>query len=178
MSIEPTQEAPFPFFQKSPRGFGEQAAGLAIFVLAGLLVQAICNEFVQFSYLSDWFMGLAQAPWAMGKWAYGPLWIAYSLTLPVAAWLVWRTHPIRAVAMEIVCFSLLLFLQILWSFSFFFFRETLVGLSTLLVLWAFLIASLVLYWKRDKLAGQLLLLNFLWMSYLVSLNMVICVTNP
>ena len=75
-------------------------------------------------------------------------------------------------------FSAQFLFQLAWSVSFFLLQETLLALVALLLLWSCHLLSALLFWKKEKTAGILLILPFLWIFYMMCVNMAICVSNP
>ena len=166
-------------FKPSHRTVAEQTVGCFILLLLSLGVELLNCWIVPFSIPSTWFSALTQAPWAIASWPpYQPLWIGYHLLVSIAMWTLWRRFSLRTLQLELSLFLAQFALLAAWSLSFFFFRETLLALVLLLLLLCETLLSALLFWKKDKLSGQLLVLPLVWVFYIMGINIVICILNP
>lgn len=166
------------FFKPSHRTRPEQIVGYAIFLLVSFAFALLNGRWIHFSLQGEWYRSLAQAPWAFASWPYGLPWIVYHFVFPLAMWILWRRFSLRLLKVELSVFLAQFFLQTGWILSFFFFQETLLGLTILLLLWCNTLLSALLFWKKERISGQLLLFPLLWIFYVLGLNMVICIFNP
>lgn len=159
MTIEPTQRdsLPFPwfrFFRPSHRTPGEQMLGFGIYFL-------ICLG-----------LGLTnQVPLTL-------TWISYFSLLSLSAWSLWRRYSLRILKLEISLFFTQFIFQIGWALNFYLFNSPLLALAALLILLCNQVIAMLLFWKKEPLSAQFLLLPFLWAFYQMCINMTICISNP
>jgi len=132
-----------------PRTRPEQFVGLGIYLLISLGVALI-------SRLTMSFLGTL-----------------YFLFLALAMWTLWRKYSLRVVKLEL---SLYLF-QILWSGAYFAMEQSLLSLVAILLLWCANLLATLLFWKRDRFSGMLLIYPLVWIFYLVGVNMVACMSK-
>lgn len=166
------------FLKQSHRTFPEQLVGFGIFLLIHSAFELINGSLIVPSFQSTWFRSLIQAPWALADQSYILSWTAYSFTLSLSIWTLWRRYSLRVLKLEFsVFFSQILF-QLAWSISFFVLQEPLLALMALLLLWCNNLLAAVLFWKKERISGQLLLIPFIWIFYVMALNMIICISNP
>lgn len=146
------QSIPFPLtglLKPSHRTRAEQGVGLSIFLLlsaAGLFLNPIFS----------WF------------------WTLYHLLLPFSMWTLWRRYSLRRLKLELSVYLALALFQMSWTLSLFYLQETLLALVALLLLWCTQLLATLLFWKKERLSGLLLILPFLWVFYIMALNMVTC----
>jgi tryptophan-rich sensory protein len=95
--------------------------------------------------------------------------VLYAL-MAVAAWLVWREFPHKNVVAPLVVFGVQLVLNALWSWLFFQWHLLGWAFAELVVLWLFILASVILFWRVRTLAGVLLLPYLAWVTYAGALN--------
>ncbi len=165
-------------FKPSHRTRPEQFVGFAIFISICLGLEFLNGKLIQTSFKSSWYNSLFQAPWSLGENIYGSLWTVYYLFLSFAVWTLWRRYSLRVLKLEISVFLSQFLFQIAWSLSFFVFQETLLALAALVLLWCNHLSAALLFWKKERLSGQLLLFPFLWIFFVMGLNMAICISNP
>ena len=140
--------------KKSYRTTPEQLVGLGIYLILSLGVEAL------FSLTSNGF-GLICA----GSFA-------------LSMWMLWRNHSLRILKIELSVFLAQLLFQSTWFLTFFVFQQRLLALVVLLLLWCNTLLATMLYWKKEKLSGILLLYPIIWIFYLAGVNMFTCMSNP
>ena len=98
-------------------------------------------------------------------------WLVLLLLMGVALFLVWRegfkTAGVKA-AMSL--FGAQLLLNSLWSVLFFGLKSPLVAFVEILILWGFILVTLLKFKKISKGAGYLLVPYLLWVSFAAVLN--------
>ncbi|MGD8265413.1 MAG: tryptophan-rich sensory protein, partial [Chromatiales bacterium] len=66
----------------------------------------------------------------------------------------------------------------LWSWLFFAWRLGGPAFADILLLWVLILATLVAFWRAERLAGILLLPYLLWVSFAAFLNYAVWQLNP
>ena len=143
MSIEsqPDPFTPFRFLRASHRTIPEQAFGLAIFFLLSVGLGFVTHFAVP-----------------------------YSICLALSMWTLWRRYSLRILKLELSLFLAQFFFQTIWSLSFYTFREGLLSLAAILLLWCTTLVATFLYWRKERLSGGILIPVLVWGFYLVGLN--------
>lgn len=121
---------------------------------------------------------LTQPDWAPPGWLFGPVWTALYAMMAVAVWLVWRRGGFKANSVALTLFLFQLVLNGLWSWLFFAWNLGALSFLNIIVLWVFIVATLVSFWRVDKLAGALLIPYLLWVSFASLLNYTMWQLNP
>lgn len=140
------------------------AAVVICFAVAGLGGLATAPN------IDGWYAGLAKPSWTPPPWVFGPVWSALYLTMAVAAWLVWRRDGFSAGAVPLALFGVQLALNGVWSWLFFALQSPAVALVDIVLLWAAIVATTVIFWRRSTLAGALLVPYVAWVSFAAALN--------
>src|SRR5690606_26509765 len=96
----------------------------------------------------------------------------------VAAWLVWRTHGFAGARLALRVYVAQLVANALWSWLFFGWRLGGPAVAEVLVLWALVATTLVLFWQRNRVAAALLVPYLAWVSFASVLNFVVWRLNP
>jgi tryptophan-rich sensory protein len=121
---------------------------------------------------------LAQPSWAPPPWLFGPAWtILYSL-MAIAAWLVWRSGGFRSNRVALTVFLVQLAVNGLWSWLFFAWQLGAVAFAEIILLWALILSTVVLFWRVRPLAGALLVPYLAWVSFASALNYSLWQNNP
>lgn len=118
--------------------------------------------------VDSWYLTVAKPSWTPPGWVFAPVWTALYAAMAVAAWLVWRTG--RDPGPALVAFAVQLALNVLWSVLFFGLRRpdlALIDIGALII--AIVVTSLMFY-RRSRLAGALMVPYLLWVSFAAALN--------
>lgn len=139
------------FLRPSHRTLAEQIVGLSIYLLICIGLEALLN-------FKDQLWGTL-----------------YYLALALSMWTLWRRYSLRVLKLELSTFVAQLILQIAWSLSY---QEKLLSLVALLLLWCSTLLAALLFWKKGRLSGGILLFPLVWIFYHAGLNMITCISNP
>lgn len=128
--------------------------------------------------LASWYPSLIKPSFNPPAWLFGPVWLALYLLMGVSLYLIWsaRTKASNHSA-ELLAFGVQLALNLLWSFLFFGLRSPLYGLVGIVLLWASILATIILFAKVSKPAAYLLSPYILWVSFALVLNYSIWTLN-
>lgn len=118
-----------------------------------------------------WYAGLAKPAWTPPNWLFGPAWTTLYLLMALAAWKVWIA--VRRVDGALLLYLVQLVLNALWSWLFFGLQRPDLALANIVVLWLLILATIVLFWRRDRLAGALMLPYLAWVGFATALNLAI-----
>jgi tryptophan-rich sensory protein len=154
----------------------KQIAGLIVWLLVCFAASAIGA--VASIQAKSFYSHLAQPAWAPPGWLFGPVWTTLYALMAIAAWLVWRTGGFSANRIALSLFLVQLALNALWSWLFFAWHLGAFAFADILFLWAFIVATLVFFWRVRPLAGALLAPYLLWVSFASVLNYAVWQLNP
>lgn len=146
-----------------------QWLGLIVF-LTVCLVAAGIGGMVTAPNIPNWYAGLAKPSWIPPNWVFGPVWTALYLSMAVAGWLVWRQGGWAGAARPLIVFGAQLLLNVLWSCLFFGLHRPGLAFGEVLVLWALILVTMVLFWQRSRLAGVLFVPYLAWVTFASVLN--------
>jgi tryptophan-rich sensory protein len=147
---------------------------LLAFILVTLIIGADASVFTEPS-IPTWYANLVHPGIAPPNWVFAPVWTTLYVLMAVAAWRVWRISGTRS--KEMIAYGVQLVLNFAWSAIFFAAHQ--IGLamieSVLLVL-AILLTT-ILFFRRDRLAGLLLLPYLGWTCFAAVLTHAFWVLN-
>ncbi len=155
---------------------GRDIAGLGIWLTLSFVTAAIgALASVQ---ASSFYGQLIQPDWAPPAWLFGPVWSLLYAMMGVAAWLVWRSAGAHNTRIALALYLAQLLLNALWSWLFFSWHLGALAFIDILALWALIVATLISFWRINRLAGALLVPYLLWVSFAATLNYVTWQLNP
>ena len=126
----------------------------------------------------DWYPTLVKPAWNPPAWLFGPVWTVLYLAMAVAAWLVWRRAGWAGARLALTLFMVQLTLNAAWSIIFFGLRNPGAAVVEVMVLWAAILGTLVLFWQVSVPAGILFIPYLAWVSFATVLNFAIWRLNP
>jgi benzodiazapine receptor len=173
--------ASFPYNAAMPHDAHPPSRSLQLPVLAGWLVVTFIFAGIgafATSQAGEFYGQLNQPSWAPPAWLFGPVWSSLYALMAVAAWRVHRTAHVSRVRTALTVYVVQLALNSLWSWLFFAWHRGAPAFYELLVLWLAIVATIVLFWRRDRWAGLLLLPYIAWVSFAGALCYAIWQRNP
>jgi tryptophan-rich sensory protein len=155
------------FFDRSETGSNRP---LLAFILATLVVGAVGSIFTEPS-IPTWYAALLKPGFSPPNWLFAPVWTALYLLMAEAAWRVWRITGLKSP--EILLYVIQLAFNLLWSILFFGLHAIFWALADLGLLLALIAGMLAAFWRRDRLAGALMLPYLGWSAFAFLLNLAI-----
>ncbi|MCG7596927.1 TspO/MBR family protein [Mycobacterium sp. PSTR-4-N] len=120
---------------------------------------------------------LRQPGWAPPSWVFGPVWTLLYTMMAVAAWLVWRSGPWQDTRPALIVYGTQLVLNAAWTPLFFGLGWRGIAFAELSVLVLILIGTVVLFFRRNALAGWLLVPYLAWSAFALCLNFAVWQLN-
>ena len=118
----------------------------------------------------EWYAQLQKPSWNPPSWIFGPAWTALYIMMAIAAWLVWQRGGFATERLALGLFLLQLLFNAAWSPLFFGLRNPALAFVDIALLWLALLATLLIFWRRSRLAGALLIPYLAWVSFASALN--------
>lgn len=160
--------------QRTTRVKARRWVGLGGWLLLSFSAAAIGSLFTP----GAWYDGLTKPSWTPPSWVFAPVWSILYAMMGVAAWRVWEQRGMGRVRPALVLFVVQLALNAAWSWLFFGVRSPALAGIEILFLWAALGATVLAFWRVDRLAGALLLPYLLWVGFAAVLNFRLWRLNP
>ena len=141
------------------------------FAAAGL------GSLVSISALQGWYTGLIKPSFNPPNSVFGPVWTLLYVLMAVSGWLVWKQGRWAENRPALTFYGVQLFLNVLWSVLFFGLHQTGAASAEILVLWIAILGTTILFWRRNTLAGALLVPYLGWVTFAALLNITIWQLN-
>ncbi|MBK6290315.1 MAG: tryptophan-rich sensory protein [Candidatus Kapabacteria bacterium] len=126
----------------------------------------------------SFFMELDRPLWAPPAWLFGPAWTVLYLLMGVASWLVWRRGGFSDARLALTLYGVQLVLNGLWTWLFFVMRSGSLAFVEIIVLWILILATIIAFWRKNKLAGLMLVPYLIWVAYASALTFSLWQRNP
>jgi tryptophan-rich sensory protein len=126
----------------------------------------------------SFYLQLVRPDWAPPAGVFGPVWSVLYTLIGIAAWRVWRRGGFRAQRGALTLFLVQLVLNALWSWLFFGWHRGALAFADVVLLLASILATLLAFWRAERLAGVLLVPYLAWVSFASALNFAVWQLNP
>lgn len=128
--------------------------------------------------IAGWYAGLTKPPFNPPNGIFGPVWTVLYALMGLAAYLVYEKRSKKPeAARALTVFGIQLLLNALWSIVFFGIHSILGGLVVIVLLWAMILATILVFRGISKAAAVLLVPYILWVSFAAVLNTSLYVLN-
>jgi len=154
------------------KSFWRLLLSLAIPLSAGVLGSLFTAPAVR-----SWYLTINRPVWIPPSWLFGPVWTALFIMMGVALYLIWSTKMSNRVRMSLKLFAAQLVLNVLWSVLFFGMGNFWLAFGEILVLWIFILITIVSFEKVNKVASWLMVPYLLWVTFASYLNFTIASLN-
>jgi translocator protein len=142
---------------------------LSVGVIAGLATA---------SNIGGWYSTLSKPGFNPPNWIFGPVWTLLYILMGLALSLIWKQPASNRRSNALWLFFVQLFLNFIWSFLFFYFHNTGLALVDIIILWIFIILTIISFSRLSKTAAWLLMPYICWVSFASILNGAIYHLNP
>jgi len=122
------------------------------------------------SEISGWYRTLVRPAFAPPNWVFGPAWTLLYALMSVAAWQVWLLPSSSQRTWGLALFLAQLALNFAWSFIFFRCHAIGAALAEVIVLWAAIGATTLVFSQIAPWAAWLMAPYWAWVSFAAVLN--------
>ena len=119
--------------------------------------------------LAPWYAQLAKPSFNPPNWIFGPVWTTLYALMAVAVWRVLGSRD-RRKRTALTLFFLQLAFNVAWSWMFFAGQAPLLGLVNIVPQWLLVVATMLTFWRIDRLAGLCLAPLTGWVAFASLLN--------
>lgn len=148
---------------------------LLFFILATLAVGAGSSLFTA-PNIPTWYAALAHPSIAPPNWVFAPVWTTLYVVMAVAAWRVWKITGLKSI--EMLGFAVQLALNFAWSGIFFCLHQIGAAFVEIVLLDLAILYTTLLYFRRDRIAGLLMLPYLGWVLFATVLTRAFWLLNP
>lgn len=157
----------------------KKIGSLLFFLLLVFLIEALGHWLTMTSVIS-WYPTLHKPSWNPPPWVFGPVWTILYITIALAGWWVFlnkHTNQKRNSLIAFIWYGTQLFLNLLWSYCFFFLRNPQLALADIILLLIAILLNIRAFYPIYKPAALLLIPYFLWVLFATLLNTTLVLLN-
>lgn len=140
---------------------------LILCILLPLLVGGVSGYFTSQS-IPNWYVYLNKPSFNPPNYLFGPVWTLLYILMGISFYLVINKTNVNWLLVGI--FITQLILNFFWSFIFFNAHNLGLALVEIIILWASILAMIILFYKTNKWAAILNIPYLLWVSFATLLN--------
>ncbi len=150
---------------------------LSLWILGSFVAGAVGG--VAATRAPSFYEKLEKPRWAPRARTFGPVWTVLYLLMGTAAWFVWRAQGWSGGArIALTLYVVQLLLNALWTWLFFAFHKGGLAFAELLVLFAAVIVTALLFTRIEPIAGILMVPYLIWLGVAMALNHAVWRDNP
>jgi tryptophan-rich sensory protein len=141
----------------------------------------ICNAagFIGAAFTStgvdSWYASLVKPALNPPNWIFGPVWTFLYICMGIALYIVWNKGYMKGFVL--FAFAGQLLLNTAWSLVFFGLEDVVLAFVTIVVLWIFILLTIVYFSTISKAATWLLVPYLAWVTFAAYLNYEIMFLN-
>jgi len=155
----------------------EDAYKLIISIIASFAAGGIGSLFT-FKAIPTWYQGLKKPPYTPPDRVFGPVWTTLYILMGISVFLVWQKGlATNGAVLAFTLFWIQLAINASWSIIFFGIKSKGGGVITIIVLWLFILATIITSFSVSAWAGALLIPYIAWVSIAMYLNIGIWLLN-
>ncbi len=140
---------------------------LILCILLPLLVGGVSGYFTSQS-IPNWYLYLNKPSFNPPNYLFGPVWTLLYILMGISFYLVINKPNVNWLLVGV--FITQLILNFFWSFIFFNAHNLGLALVEIIILWASILAMIILFYKTNKWAAILNIPYLLWVSFATLLN--------
>lgn len=165
--------------QQSMKDFALQSPlKLAVAILI-CLAAGFFGSMVTITGPGSWYSQLVKPWFNPPGYLFGPVWTILYILMAIALYLVVKDGLEKpGVKLAAGLFAVQLVLNTLWSFAFFGLESPFLGIVDLVILWIFILATIVAFYRVRKDAAVLMVPYIAWVTFAGVLNYTIMILNP
>ena len=135
-----------------------------------VVVVAIIGGMVTAPNIPVWHASLVKPSFNPPNAVFGPVWTLLYGMMAYAFFRLLTGHPRPLIGSAVTAYGIQLALNCAWSFAFFGAHNPGLGLIVVIAMWISILATMVLFWRLDRIAGALFVPYLAWVSFATLLN--------
>ncbi|MEN9598681.1 MAG: hypothetical protein RL596_992 [Bacteroidota bacterium] len=129
------------------------------------------------SQIQSWYITLNKPTFNPPNWVFAPVWTTLYLLMGVSLFLIVRKPASAYRNQSLQFFAIQFFLNIGWSFIFFNQHQIGIALLDIMLMWVFILLTIIWFLRQNAIAGWLLIPYLFWVSFATILNAAILRLN-
>jgi len=118
-----------------------------------------------------WYQQLDKPRWRPPDWLFAPVWTVLYVSIGLSGWLVLIEAGIAGAALPLGVYAVQLLLNAAWTPIFFGLHRPGLAVVEIVLLWAAILATIIVFHPGNAVAALLLAPYLAWVSFAAALNM-------
>jgi len=127
--------------------------------------------------ISTWYAFINKPSFSPPNWLFAPAWTLLYILMAISAFLIWQERDNLKTKQALTFYGIQLILNTLWSIIFFGMHNPGLASLEIIILWLFILITLIKFYKINKTAGLLFIPYLLWVSFASILNLFVWMIN-
>jgi tryptophan-rich sensory protein len=135
-----------------------------------VIIAALLGGLITSASITGWYDTLVRPAWAPPNWIIGPVWNVLFVLMAIAFYIIWMAPdgPEKKRAMQLYLAQLVL--NVVWSAAFFGLHSLLAGVVAIVILWVFILMTILAFRKISQPAAWMLVPYIVWVTVAGSVN--------
>ena len=152
--------------------------GFGILAIIAVAATSVVGQVATYPNLTPWYAGLVKPSFNPPNWMFGPVWTTLYLLMAFAVWRILRLTTASAERRwALGLFLTQLALNAAWSWMFFAAHNPLLGLINIVPQILIILATILAFYRVDKLAAWCIMPLAAWVCFATVLNIAIWKLN-
>ncbi len=143
---------------------------LLVACIVGVILVGSLPSFFTMDSINGWYKTANKPSFNPPNYLFGPVWTILFTLMGIGLYLILQTPPSLQRKKAITIFGIQLFLNVIWSFLFFTFQQLGLALVEIIIMWIFILLTIIHFYKLNKTAALLQIPYILWVSFATILN--------
>ncbi len=140
-------------------------------IIASLITLALglASGFSTIDAITNWYQYINKPSFNPPNWIFGPVWTVLYIMMGISFGMIW--HSNSALKNKVMMlFGTQFILNLLWSFLFFNLHQTGIAFIEIILMWIFILITILSFYRINKTAAYLLIPYLCWVSFASILN--------
>src|SRR5271165_5091790 len=151
--------------------------GFGLLAVIAVAATSLLGQLATYPNLAPWYAGLVKPSFNPSNWVFGPVWTTLYLLMAFSVWRILRLPVGSMRRTAVILFFVQLVLNAAWSWMFFAANSPLLGVVNIVPQFALIIATVVAFYRLDRLAAFCLVPLAAWVAFATVLNFSIWILN-
>jgi len=153
------------------------SVGFARIAIAAITAASVVGQVATYPNLAPWYASLIKPSFNPPNWIFGLVWTTLYLIMAFSVWRILRQPASSTRRTALTLFFIQLALNAAWSWMFFAANSSFLGLVNIVPQLALIVATVVAFYRLDRLAAYCLVPLTAWVAFATVLNYSIWVLN-
>lgn len=143
---------------------------LFISIFICLIIGGVSGYFTV-NEIPTWYATLNKPSFNPPNWIFSPVWTTLYILMGISFWLIWKSNGKEGIKNRaMLYFAIQIILNFFWSIIFFSFHQPGIAFIEIVLMWLFILFSIISFYPISKIASYLLVPYICWVSFASVLN--------